>query len=174
MVTPLNNAESSSSFLTANIICRGTIRCFLLSFAAFPANSNNSAVKYSKTDAKYTGAPPPIRREKPPCLMYRAIRPTGNCNPATAFLKIVIVVHCLLEDRTFIYCFDYFVVFCGNDLRCLVYLRSFVLFYGFLDIGWSSLGPHIGMHFVMNAVWQMMCYGQQLVNILSFMATKQY
>ena len=82
MVTALNKFDNSSSLRTANMMCRGTIRCFLLSFAALPANSNNSAVKYSKTDAKYTGAPPPTRFAYPPRRKYRAIRPTGNCKPA--------------------------------------------------------------------------------------------
>ena len=40
-------------------MCLGTILVFLLSLAAFPANSKTSAAKYSKTAAKYTGAPAP-------------------------------------------------------------------------------------------------------------------
>ena len=35
-----------SSFLMAKRICLGTILVFLLSFAAFPANSRTSAAKY--------------------------------------------------------------------------------------------------------------------------------
>ena len=50
-------------------MCLGTIRCFLLSFAAFPANSNNSAVKYSNTLAIYTGAPAPTRVANPPLFI---------------------------------------------------------------------------------------------------------
>lgn len=39
IVTPDISFPSSSSFLTANKICRGIILFFLLSLAAFPANS---------------------------------------------------------------------------------------------------------------------------------------
>ena len=46
------NLLSSSSFLMANKMCLGTILVFLLSLAAFPANSKTSAAKYSKTAAK--------------------------------------------------------------------------------------------------------------------------
>lgn len=42
----------SSSLRTASCKCRGTIRCFLLSRAALPANSRISAAKYSRTAAK--------------------------------------------------------------------------------------------------------------------------
>jgi hypothetical protein len=46
------NLFNSSSFLIANKMCLGTILVFLLSLAAFPANSRTSAAKYSKTAAK--------------------------------------------------------------------------------------------------------------------------
>merc|ERR1740131_568239 len=82
IVTFPKNLSSSSSFLTANWIYRGIIRRFLLSFAAFPASSSTSATMYSRTAAKYTGAPAPTRLAYPPCLRYRAIRPTGNVRPA--------------------------------------------------------------------------------------------
>lgn len=42
----------SSSFRMANCKCRGTIRCFLLSRAAFPASSRISAARYSRTAAR--------------------------------------------------------------------------------------------------------------------------
>jgi hypothetical protein len=45
MVTVPNSLLSSSSFRTANWMCRGTIRFFLLSLAAFPANSSTCAHK---------------------------------------------------------------------------------------------------------------------------------
>lgn len=45
-------------------MCLGIILDFLLSLAAFPANSNISAVKYSKTEARYTGAPAPTHNCK--------------------------------------------------------------------------------------------------------------
>lgn len=43
---------SSSSFLIANCKCLGMIRDFLLSLAAFPANSKISADRYSRTAAR--------------------------------------------------------------------------------------------------------------------------
>ena len=54
---------SSSSLRTANCKWRGMIRDFLLSRAAFPASSSTSAVRYSNTAARYTGAPLPTRSE---------------------------------------------------------------------------------------------------------------
>jgi hypothetical protein len=51
MVTPDNNLFSSSSFRIANWRWRGIIRVFLLSRAAFPANSRISAERYSRTYA---------------------------------------------------------------------------------------------------------------------------
>ena len=86
IVTELSNLLSSSSFLIASWICLGTIRVFLLSRAAFPASSSTSAAKYSSTAARYTGAPAPTRSANLPYFMKRAIRPTGNCNPALADL----------------------------------------------------------------------------------------
>jgi hypothetical protein len=61
MVTPPRRRLSSSSFFTARVMWRGTIRLFLLSRAAFPASSKISAQRYSNTAARYTGAPAPIR-----------------------------------------------------------------------------------------------------------------
>ena len=52
IVTPPNSLFNSSSLRTANWMCLGTMRFFLLSRAAFPANSKISAVKYSKIDAR--------------------------------------------------------------------------------------------------------------------------
>jgi hypothetical protein len=49
IVTPDNNLLSSSSFRIANWRWRGIIRLFLLSRAAFPANSRISAERYSRT-----------------------------------------------------------------------------------------------------------------------------
>jgi hypothetical protein len=59
------------------------------------ANGLTSAARYSRTAAKYTGAPAPIRVANLPALMSRAILPTGNCNPAlvlreTTFLPTVL------------------------------------------------------------------------------------
>ena len=84
IVTPPSNLFSSSSFFTARVMWRGTIRLFLLSRAAFPASSKISAHKYSNTAARYTGAPAPIRVAYFPVRRYRPIRPTGNCKPALA------------------------------------------------------------------------------------------
>ena len=67
-------------------MCLGTILVFLLSLAAFPANSSTSAAKYSNTAARYTGAPAPTLYEKRPYFMNLAILPTGNCNPALELL----------------------------------------------------------------------------------------
>ena len=52
MVVLAINLFNSSSFLMAKRICLGTILVFLLSLAAFPANSRTSAAKYSKTAAR--------------------------------------------------------------------------------------------------------------------------
>jgi hypothetical protein len=49
-----------SSFLIANIMCRGEIRVFLLSHEEFPSRLKTSTVSYSRTAAKKTGAPAPI------------------------------------------------------------------------------------------------------------------
>lgn len=61
MVTWDKSWLSSSSFRTASCKCRGMIRDFLLSRAAFPASSRTSAERYSSTAARYTGAPLPTR-----------------------------------------------------------------------------------------------------------------
>ena len=47
MVTPPKSLFNSSSFLTAKVMWRGTIRLFLLSRAAFPASSRISAQRYT-------------------------------------------------------------------------------------------------------------------------------
>ncbi|KAJ0548088.1 hypothetical protein HanIR_Chr08g0379551 [Helianthus annuus] len=52
MVTSPRSLLNSSSFLTANWMCLGTILVFLLSLAAFPANSITSAARYSSTAAR--------------------------------------------------------------------------------------------------------------------------
>ena len=69
IVTPPISLFNSSSLRTANWMCRGMIRLFLLSRAALPANSKISAHKYSNTAAMYTGAPAPILAATRPCLM---------------------------------------------------------------------------------------------------------
>ena len=86
---------NSSSFLMANKICLGTILVFLLSFAAFPANSKTSAAKYSRTAAKYTGAPAPTLSVYLPYLKYLAILPTGNYKPALVDLEVYLTEACL-------------------------------------------------------------------------------
>ena len=52
IVTPERSLFNSSSFRTASWRWRGMILAFLLSRAAFPANSKISADKYSRTAAK--------------------------------------------------------------------------------------------------------------------------
>ncbi|KAJ6354132.1 hypothetical protein OIU76_003049 [Salix suchowensis] len=47
IVTPCSNFPSSSSFLTANKTCLGLILVFLLSLAAFPANSTDRELEAS-------------------------------------------------------------------------------------------------------------------------------
>ncbi len=82
MVTPPNSLFNSSSLRTANWMWRGTMRVFLLSRAALPASSRISAVRYSKMDARYTGAPAPTRVANLPFFKKRPMRATGNCRPA--------------------------------------------------------------------------------------------
>lgn len=50
MVTPAKSRPSSSSFLTANCTCLGLIRVFLLSRAAFPANSSTCITKKIRSE----------------------------------------------------------------------------------------------------------------------------
>ena len=75
----LINISNSSSPRIANYKCLGVILLTLKSFEAFPANSNTSAVKYSKIAAVYTAAVAPtlffaeIRPFKNLCIL-----PTGN------------------------------------------------------------------------------------------------
>ena len=68
MVTVPRSLDSSSSLRIANWMWRGTMRDFLLSRLALPANSSTSAHKYSSTAAKYTGAPAPTRVAYLPCF----------------------------------------------------------------------------------------------------------
>ena len=86
-----NNLFNSSSFLIANKICLGIILDFLLSFAAFPASSKTSAAKYSRTAAKYTGAPAPTLFVYFPFFKNLAILPTGNYKPALDDLDTALV-----------------------------------------------------------------------------------
>jgi len=64
MVTPASSLDSSSSLRTASWMWRGTMRVFLLSRAALPDSSSTSAARYSRTAARYTGAPAPMRSAK--------------------------------------------------------------------------------------------------------------
>jgi len=82
MLTLLRSLFNSSSLRTANWMWRGMMRTFLLSRDAFPANSRISAAKYSKTAARYTGAPAPMREAYLPARSWLWMRPTGNCSPA--------------------------------------------------------------------------------------------
>ena len=52
---------NSSPFRTANCKCLGMILVFLLSRAAFQTNSRISALRYTSTAARYTGATAPTR-----------------------------------------------------------------------------------------------------------------
>uniref|UniRef100_A0A5F9CKJ6 Histone H2A n=1 Tax=Oryctolagus cuniculus TaxID=9986 RepID=A0A5F9CKJ6_RABIT len=63
MVTRPSSLLSSSSLRMASCRWRGMMRVFLLSRAALPASSRISAVRYSSTAARYTGAPAPTRSE---------------------------------------------------------------------------------------------------------------
>jgi len=51
-----------------------------------------SAARYSRTEARYTGAPEPIRSAYLPILRYRAIRPTGNWRPALLLREMPFLV----------------------------------------------------------------------------------
>ena len=82
IVTFPNSWCKSSSFLIANVKCRGTMRDFLFSRAAFPANSRISAHKYSSTPAINTGVFAFMRLVYLFWRRYRPIRPTGNWRPA--------------------------------------------------------------------------------------------
>lgn len=54
MVTPWSNFPNSSSFLTASNTCLGLILFFLLSRAAFPANSKTCIAKLKRVNVKWT------------------------------------------------------------------------------------------------------------------------
>ena len=91
----LMRASNSSSPRMANCKWRGVIRLTFKSLQAFPANSNTSAVKYSRIAEVYTAAVAPTRC--PWCtefLRKRWTRPTGNWRPALderdcgAFLEV--------------------------------------------------------------------------------------
>ena len=84
MVTPPKSLFNSSSFLTARVMCLGTILDFLLSRAALPASSKISAHKYSRTAARYTPAPLPVLLAYPPFFKYLPTLATGNWRPALA------------------------------------------------------------------------------------------
>ena len=94
MVTVPSSLDSSSSLRMASWMWRGTMlwgagrasasgggsarggegalqtthRVFLLSRLALPASSSTSAVRYSSTAARYTGAPAPTRAAYLPCF----------------------------------------------------------------------------------------------------------
>merc|ERR1712066_341011 len=53
IVTPPRSLFNSSSFLMASCKCRGMIRVFLLSLAAFPASSNTSALQHQLARRSY-------------------------------------------------------------------------------------------------------------------------
>nr|DAD27064.1 TPA_asm: hypothetical protein HUJ06_028532 [Nelumbo nucifera] len=80
-MVPLIRVSSSSSPLMASCKCLGVIRLTFRSLLALPANSNTSAVRYSKIAAQYTAAVAPTL---PFAVILdfrrRWIRPTGNCN----------------------------------------------------------------------------------------------
>ena len=61
-------------------------------------NRLTSAARYSRTAAKYTGAPAPTRVANLPALMRRAILPTGNCNPALVLREIAFFPTVLPRD----------------------------------------------------------------------------
>ena len=88
IVTLPRSTLSSSSFLTASWMWRGTMRNFLLSRQAFPANPSTSAHMYSMTAARYTAAPLPIRLAYLPFFNRRAMRPTGKVRPALLDLLV--------------------------------------------------------------------------------------
>ena len=87
MVVLAKKLPNSSSFLTARLMNLGVTLYLLLSLAAFPANSRISAAKYSRTAAKYTGAPDPTLWEYLPVFKNLEILPTGNYKPALADLE---------------------------------------------------------------------------------------
>lgn len=59
--TPVDKIHTATYIQIGGCRWRGMIRVFLLSRAALPANSNTSAARYSRTAARYTGAPAPTR-----------------------------------------------------------------------------------------------------------------
>ena len=73
--------SSSVSLRTASVMCLGMMRDFLLSRAAFPESSSTSAVRYSSTAARYTGAPAPRHFAYRPERSLRATRDTGKISP---------------------------------------------------------------------------------------------
>ena len=59
---------AATAVTSSRAVCetKRTIRDFLLSRAALPASSRTSAARYSRTEARYTGAPPaPIQQSDP-------------------------------------------------------------------------------------------------------------
>lgn len=79
-IVPLMRVSSSSSPRIASCRCRGVIRFTFRSLLALPANSNTSAVKYSRMAAEYTAAvAPTLPLAVTLDFRSRWIRPTGNC-----------------------------------------------------------------------------------------------
>jgi len=78
-IVALIKVSNSSSPRIANCKWRGVIRLTFKSLEALPANSNTSAVKYSKIALAYTAAVAPTRwLEATRAFKKRWIRPTGN------------------------------------------------------------------------------------------------
>eukprot|EP01085_Mycamoeba_gemmipara_P002162 Mycagemm_TRINITY_DN10041_c0_g1::TRINITY_DN10041_c0_g1_i1::g.2162::m.2162 type:complete len:141 gc:universal TRINITY_DN10041_c0_g1_i1:82-504(+) len=88
IVTLRQNLLSSSSLRIASIMWRGMMRTLLLSREAFPESSSTSAHMYSRTAARYTGAPAAIRRFDFKARYWRT-RPTGNWRPARELLLLL-------------------------------------------------------------------------------------
>lgn len=79
-IVPLIRVSSSSSPRIASWRCLGVIRFTFRSLLALPANSNTSAVRYSKIAAEYTAAvAPTLPLAWTLVFKRRWIRPTGNC-----------------------------------------------------------------------------------------------
>jgi hypothetical protein len=82
----LRDGDSAKKLVKLLVVADGKLdvagdtvmRLFLLSRAALPASSRISAVKYSRTEARYTGAPAPTLGAYLPFFKYLPIRPTGN------------------------------------------------------------------------------------------------
>ena len=78
-IVAFTSESNSSSPLIASYKCLGVILLTLKSFDAFPANSNTSAVRYSKIAALYTAAvAPTLFFYGTLFFKYLWILPTGN------------------------------------------------------------------------------------------------